>query len=108
MSELTNNIKLVMDKYNYDVERLSTLCRELQTGERIVDLKEKIESLRKEMEHGFTISEKEHQAINKWQKEGRKLHKFEYRFLPTGIGTVGKIVDLDTGEEFDFTDYSRW
>lgn len=108
MSELTNNIKLVMDKYNYDVERLSTLCNKLRTGERMEELYEKLERMRKEMRQGFRISDKEHQAIKSWQKEGRNLHKFEYRFLPTEIGTVGKIVDLDTGEEFNFTDYSRW
>lgn len=96
-------------KYEMDLERFARETEKYHSGEAYKQLKEEYDKLRREMELGFPVSEEERESIEKWIDDGnRRSHKFEYRFIPAGIGTVGKIADLDTGDEFDFTDYSIW
>lgn len=95
-------------KYSIDMARMRKAVDDLSTGEELRRLRSELADARKMMALGFPVTNEERAAIDAWRKDGRENHQFEYRFLPTGIGTVGKIVDLDTGDEFDFTDYSIW
>ena len=61
---------------------------------------------------GFPISEEEDKKVKKWMNEHEKKcvrghgcvgGKYIYKFVPTSIGTIGKVV-CSCGEEFTFQD----
>lgn len=82
---------------------------------------QELKQCKAEMRRGFPISEEEQNAINKWceqhenEKHGvntkEKRMRFQgccggrytYEFVPTSIGTVGKI-KCSCGETFTFSD----
>jgi len=43
------------------------------------------------------------------EEKCKSIHGYKsYIFTPTGIGTKVKVKLLDTGKEFDITDYDTW
>ena len=74
--------------------------------EEIASLKKELDTLKKLMSFNFFITEEENEKIQKWMSK-RPIKRviggrYEYRFFPTGIGVVGKIVDVLDGESFVF------
>lgn len=87
--------------------------------EEIQNLKNQIKKLEQDSRRGFLISEKEWNAIEKWQNEhdtnvhrldslDKKLSaggaiggRYSYHFVPTSIGTIG-TVKCSCGTEFTF------
>ena len=62
---------------------------------------------------GFPISEKESKKIKEWMDKQMEKNpstggtiggRFRYEFIPTGIGTVGTIIDIFTEDRFNFQD----
>lgn len=75
----------------------------------IARLKEENDKYLKDIYRGFTISEEEEKAINKWKEEinkNRLLTKisfsYSYTFNPTPLGVAGTIIQSDTGKKFTF------
>ena len=83
-------------------------------------IKSQLEQIKKELYQGFPISNKEVEDIRNWQLQheaeahdaktieerlrycGAIDGKYEYRFIPTSIGTFGEIVCCSCGEKFVF------
>lgn len=83
-------------------------------------LEAECEKLREDARRGFLITEEEQKKIHDWQeKHLKEKHpkavgnpgyfdvsgaNWEYRFIPTGLGTV-RVVRCSCGEEYDFSDW---
>ena len=90
-------------------------------NEELSRMKQEVESMRKSYYRGFPISEEEEAAIEAWKiKHDEEAHgittfeqqlkaegvsggRYTYIFVPTAIGTFGKI-RCSCGAEFEFTD----
>lgn len=88
----------------------------------LAKMKSELETARKNLYRGFPISEDEDKKIEDWcnkhdvEKHGlntlsKKLAsggciggRYSYHFVPTSIGTVGKVVCEKCGESFTFQD----
>ena len=63
----------------------------------------------------FELSPLEIEKLEAWKKTLSELpvdvfgkdFQFEYKFTPTGVGTIIKVRRFD-GEEIDLTDYDSW
>ena len=62
---------------------------------------------------GFPISEEESKKIKEWMNKqieknpstgGAIGGRFSYKFIPTGVGTIGIVIDGITDETFTFSE----
>ena len=74
-------------------------------------MKERYDKMSADYYRGFPISEHEGKKIEEWQDKILKEHpgnagaiggRFRYEFTPTGIGTIGVVIDSFTNEKFEF------
>jgi len=93
-------------------ERLKS---ETYKAEELSKMKEKYDQMSNDYYRGFPISEKEEKKIQEWKEKQLEKHpgiggvsggRFRYEFVPTGLGTVGTIIDGFTKEKFTFQDLS--
>lgn len=90
------------------------LKTESYKDDEVIRLQNELEGMQKDYNRGFPISEKEYNAIQCWiDKHDKAVHhgstkacaggRYSYRFLPTGLGTIG-VVRCSCGAEFTFQD----
>lgn len=123
--ESLNDLAEAIKDLKSQIERLrnenANLKNEAYKDSELAKMKEERDRAREEMHHGFPISESEYKAINDWKekhdaekhnartvKERMRLEgvcggRYTYIFVPTTIGTVGKI-KCSCGECFTFQD----
>lgn len=100
-------------------EENSKLRDEHYKDKKLSAMKQKLDKMTDDYWRGFSISEKEEKAIEEWKKthdetahgyttermrlkaEGCCGGRYTYVFVPTSIGTFGKIV-CNCGAEFEF------
>ena len=76
--------------------------------EEISKLKNERDLYKEKLSLGFGITKEENDKINQWisnrkiKNTGSISGRYEYRFFPTRIGTICKIVDTTDGESFTF------
>lgn len=95
-----------------DNERLENEMKNMRDekwkDDQLAKMKKELDNAKQDLYRGFGISKEEHDAIIAWQrKQGKKYTgaiggRYEYRFFPTGIGVIGKIIDTTTNDEFTF------
>ena len=113
VSEIKKIAEQLVERYQYQSEQYDILKQEndklknsVWEKEEIASLKKELDTLKKLMSFNFFITEEENEKIQKWMSK-RPIKRviggrYEYRFFPTGIGVVGKIVDVLDGESFVF------
>jgi hypothetical protein len=80
--------------------------------EKLAQCQVELVALRNCMKSGFYITEEEQKKIDVWKESLPKCDptaiggRFEYSFCPTSIGTIGKVNDVVSGEEFTFRELS--
>ena len=103
-----------------DIEEKNKIIKSLQNtvdnfnlDDAIVEKDEEIKSLRNELANGFGITDKEWEAIHKWQDEHiKEVHngnsysgaiggRWTFEFIPTSLGDIG-TVKCSCGAEFTF------
>ena len=78
--------------------------------EEISKLKSERDLHKQQLFFGFCITKEENNKIKQWisnretKDTGAIGGRYEYRFFPTGIGIICKIVDTTDGESFVFRD----
>ena len=105
----------LVERYKYQSEQYDILKQEndklknlIWEKEEIANLKEELNNLKKLMSFNYLITEEENEKIKKWiskrpiQDTGAIGGRYEYRFFPTGLGVIGKVVDMISGESFTF------
>lgn len=113
--EIKKIAEQLVERYQYQSKQYDILKQEndklknsVWEKEEIASLKKELDTLKKLMSFNFFITEEENEKIQKWISErpikntGAIGGKYEYRFFPTSIGVVGKIVDMLDGESFVF------
>ena len=113
--EIKKIAEQLVERYQYQSEQYNILREEndkLKNGvwekEEISKLKNERDSYKQQLSFGFGITKEENDKINQWisNRETRNTGaiggRYEYRFFPTGIGTICKIVDTIDGESFIF------
>ena len=88
--------------------RLQELKQEKWADERLIEMKDKLETMSEEYYRGFPISAETESRINEWKKNHRHNGgaiggTFTYEFIPTSIGTIGTI-KCACGDSFTFED----
>ena len=108
-----------------EISRLEETNKKLRNehyeDEELQKMKQEVKNMKEDYHRGFPISKEEKEAIDKWkeqhEEEVHSLHTLEdrlrrggaiggsyhYEFIPTSIGTIGKVV-CNCGEEFVFCD----
>jgi hypothetical protein len=120
MDSIENDLKRIYDHYRSVVNqnkylRLENekLKSEAYKDEELTKMKEKYDQMSKDYYRGFSISEEEERAINEWIRGQTEKHpgiggasggRFQYIFVPTGLGTSAIIEDTFTNESFRFQD----
>ena len=118
MEDIKKTLQQVYDHYRSVCNRNDYLKKEIEkvksekyADEELSRLKSEYDKMKSDYYRGFPISEEEDKNINEWIKKQQEKNpgsggtaggRFTYRFTPTGLGTVGTIIDGFTGDEFTF------
>ena len=113
--EIRKIAEQLVERYQYQSEQYELLKKENEKlksnvweKEEISKLKNERDSYKQQLSFGFGITKEENEKIKKWisnrevKNMGANCGRYEYRFFPTGIGTICKIVDTTDGESFVF------
>ena len=113
--EIKKIAEQLVERYQYQSEQYEILKQEndklknlVWEKEEIASLKKELNALKKLMSFNYLITEEENEKIKKWISErpikntGAIGGRYEYRFFPTSIGVIGKIVDMVDKESFVF------
>lgn len=113
--EIKKIAEQLVERYQYQSEQYELLREEnkklksdIWEKEEISKLKSERDLYRKQLAFGFGITEEENDKIKQWisnretKNTGTIAGRYEYRFFPTGIGTICKIVDTTNNESFTF------
>lgn len=94
-------------------EEIDRLRSEHYKDEELKKMKAEVDMLAKQLERGFFISEEQDKKIKDWiEKHTKDKHagssyagaiggRYEYTFIPTGLGVIGTI-KCTCGDEFEF------
>ena len=118
MDDIKKTLQQVYDHYRIICNRNGYLTKEIEkvksekyADEELSRLKSEYDKMKSDYYRGFPISEEEDKNIKDWIKNQQEKNpgsggaaggRFTYRFTPTGLGTVGTIIDGFTGDEFTF------
>ena len=113
--EIKKIAEQLVERYQYQSEQYELLKEEnekLKSGiwekEEISKIKSERDLYQKQLTFGFCITEEENEKIKQWisDREDKNIGaiggRYEYRFFPTSIGVVCKIVDTTNNENFTF------
>ena len=113
--EIKKIAEQLVERYQYQSEQYELLKEEneklksnIREKEEISKLKSERDLYRKQLSFGFGINEEENEKIKQWisnredKNTGAIGGRYEYRFFPTSIGVVCKIVDTTNNESFTF------
>ena len=117
--EVVSNIKIRDSRIKYLEEENKKLKDEAYKDSELAKMKEKYESMRKDLIRGFPISEEEEKRIEEWKKKhDKEVHgittldhrlraggciggRYTYIFVLTSLGVVG-TVKCNCGEKYEF------
>ena len=118
MEDIKKTLQQVYDHYRIICNRNGYLTKEIEkvksekyADEELSRLKSEYDRMKSDYYRGFPISEEEDKNIKEWIKNQQEKNpgiggatggRFTYKFTPTGLGTVGTIIDGFTGDEFTF------
>ena len=111
LQQVYDHYRIVCNRNNYLTKEIEKVKSEKYADEELSKLKSKYDKMKSDYYRGFPISEEEDKNINEWIKKQQEKNpgsggtaggRFTYRFTPTGLGTVGTIIDGFTGDEFTF------
>ena len=118
MDDIKKTLQQVYDHYRSVCNRNDYLKKEIEkvksekyADEELSRLKSEYDRMKSDYYRGFPISEEEDKNIKEWIKNQQKKNpgiggaaggRFTYKFIPTGLGTSGTIIDSFTGDEFTF------
>lgn len=113
--EIKKIAEQLVERYQYQSEQYELLKEENEKlksdicgKEEISKLKSERDLYQKQLSFGFDITEEENEKIKQWisnredKNTGAIGGRYEYRFFPTSIAIVCKIVDTTNNESFTF------
>ena len=109
--ELYDHYRSIQNTNDYLRNELERVKSDKFKDEELSKMKADYEKMKANYYRGFPISEEEDDLIKEWEKKIMEKHpdnggaiggRFHYEFIPTGIGTIGVVVDTFTKEKFEF------
>ena len=113
LQQVYDNYRGVCNQNDYLRKEIEKVKSEKYADEELTKMKSEYEKMKSDYYRGFPISEEESKKINEWIKKQMEKNpstggtiggRFRYEFIPTGIGTVGTIIDIFTEDRFNFQD----
>ena len=120
MEDIKKTLQQVYDHYRSVCNRNDYLKKEIEkvksekyADEELSRLKSEYEKMKSDYYRGFPISEEESKKIKEWMNKqieknpstgGAIGGRFSYKFIPTGVGTIGIVIDGITDETFTFSE----
>lgn len=111
LNRIYDHYRKVVNENQYLRTENERLKSETYKDEELSKMKEQYEKMKSDYYRGFPISKKQEEKISKWIDKLPQVNKgaiggrFHYHFFPTSIGTMGKIIDGVTNQEFIFQDF---
>jgi hypothetical protein len=111
--ELYDHYRAIESRNEYLRNENARLKSEAYKDEELAKMKESHDKMSEDYYRGFPISEKEDEKIKRWKDKmietqpgngGAIGGRFRYEFIPTGVGTIGTVIDTFTSERFCFKD----
>ena len=111
LQQVYDHYRIVCNRNNYLTKEIEKVKSEKYADEELSKLKSEYDKMKSDYYRGFPIAEEEDKNIKEWIKNQQKKNpgiggaaggRFTYKFTPTGLGTVGTIIDGFTGDEFTF------
>lgn len=111
LQQVYDHYRSVCNRNDYLKKEIEKVKSEKYKDEELSKMKSEYDKMKSDYYRGFPISEEEDKKINEWiesqQKKvpgigGASGGRFTYQFTPTGLGTVGTIIDSFTGDKFTF------
>mgnify|MGYP000167495059 FL=1 len=111
LQQVYDHYRIVCNRNDYLTKEIEKVKSEKYADEELSRLKSEYDKMKSDYYRGFPISEEEDKNIKDWIKQQQEKNpgsggaaggRFTYRFTPTGLGTVGTIIDGFTGDEFTF------
>ena len=111
LQQVYDHYRIVCNRNNYLTKEIEKVKSEKYADEELSRLKSEYDRMKSDYYRGFPISEEEDKNIKEWIKNQQEKNpgiggatggRFTYKFTPTGLGTVGTIIDGFTGDEFTF------
>jgi hypothetical protein len=111
--ELYDHYRAIERRNEYLRNENARLKDEAYKDEELAKMKESHDKMSEDYYRGFPISEEEDKKIKKWEDKMIETHpgnggaiggRFRYEFIPTGVGTIGTVIDTFTGGRFNFRD----
>ena len=111
LQEVYDHYRSVVKTNDYLKKEIEKVKSEKYADEELSRLKSEYDRMKSDYYRGFPISEEEDKNIKEWIKNQQEKNpgiggaiggRFTYKFTPTGLGTVGTIIDGFTGDEFTF------
>ena len=120
MDDIKKTLQQVYDHYRSVCNRNDYLKKEIEkvksekyADEELSRLKSEYDRMKSDYYRGFPISEEESKKIKEWMNKqieknpstgGAIGGRFSYKFIPTGVGTIGIVIDGITDETFTFSE----
>ena len=111
LQQVYDHYRIICNRNDYLMEEIEKVKSEKYVDEELSRLKSEYDKIKSDYYRGFPISEEEDKNIKEWIKNQQEKNpgiggaaggRFTYKFTPTGLGTVGTIIDGFTGDEFTF------
>ena len=111
LQELYDHYRSIQNRNEYLKNELERVKSDKFKDEELAKMKSAYEKMKAEYYRGFAISEDEDDLIKEWEKHmiekypansGAIGGRFHYEFVPTGVGTVGTVVDSFTNQRYIF------
>lgn len=111
LQQVYDHYRIVCNRNDYLMKEIEKVKSEKYADEELSRLKSAYDKMKSDYYRGFPISEEEGKNIKEWIKNQQKKNpgiggaaggRFTYKFIPTGLGTSGTIIDSFTGDEFTF------
>lgn len=115
LQQIYNHFRSLKSENEHLREELERLRSEAYKDEELTRMKSEYDQMKADYFRGFPISKEEEDKITSWKKDIIHNHpgnvgpiggRFHYEFIPTGLGTIGTIVDSITKEKLTFQEIS--
>lgn len=113
LQQVYDHYRIVCNRNNYLKNEIEKVKSEKYADEVLLKMRSEYEKMKSDYYRGFPISEEESKKIKEWMNKqieknpstgGAIGGRFSYKFIPTGVGTIGIVIDGITDETFTFSE----
>ena len=113
LQEVYDYYRSVVKTNDYLKNEIEKVKSEKYADEVLLKMRSEYEKMKSDYYRGFPISEEESKKIKEWMNKqieknpstgGAIGGRFSYKFIPTGVGTIGIVIDGITDETFTFSE----